>query len=498
MVRMYKPSYYNHLFAYRGGILLFNAATGALLYLPENTYVQVQPMLSGTASHDVDCYDGTPLKALLGQLQRGRFLIDAETNELEYLRRRAQLHKEIAPLTLTVATTMDCNLACYYCFEDKYKSYMSKDICDLIAQYVAEQIEKQRLRRVYVDLFGGEPMLNSDCIEYLSAKLVPLCDGLNVKYHAMITSNGTCWPENPSDILNFAQKNRIHHAQFTFDGLSGNHNKRRRYANPREGASSFDVLSRTVSALVGEINIRLRLNCDRGNIKDLYRMVDFFVDCGWLYPGSKLFPYPARISAVTETCDFLQGHEVDDTEFNELYNDFQRYVAQFVDPIDYAAFLLPRPVKLLCGAVSPNSLMIGPDGSIYKCHAEIGAHNHTHGHIRDLTSGAHQPLLFRILSNSHEGKGSAHNYAAFDAFSQPTCSVCKYLPLCMSGCPKQQLEKYRFSQSNGTFDRYKQYWDQSLQALVTGYADLTLAARPDREGTTTFEEYLLDLQQPSA
>lgn len=233
-------------------------------------------------------------------------------------------------------------------------------------------------------------------------------------------------------------------------------------------------MSRTISALIGHLNINLRLHCDSGNARDLFPLVDSFVERGWLYRGSKVFPYAAPVVPVSETCDFLQKKAIDAIEFSKLGNDFRRYVAKFVDPVEYAGSILPRSVKVVCSAVSPNNIMVGPDGRLYKCLGDIGAHDKSHGHIRELVEIGHGASPFRIIPDTYAMGSCVNDYAAFDVFSQPTCSVCKYLPLCMSGCPKQQLERYRAGGNQPTIDRNKQYWDNCLETLVTDYADLML------------------------
>ena len=100
-------------------------------------------------------------------------------------------------------------------------------------------------------------------------------------------------------------------------------------------------------------------------------------------------------------------------------------------------------------------------------------------------SRARSSALLPMLSDA----GSrANNYAAFDSFSHPKCSVCKYLPLCLSGCPKQQLEKYRFRENHANInDEFRQYWDESLEALVTTYADLVLNKSSEQ---ISFDQFL--------
>lgn len=471
MAALYKPSHYNHAFPYKDEMLLFNGLSSALTKVSRGTFDLVQGYLFAGTSFDLDDIADAGLRGIFDQLASGGFFLNTAIDELDFLRERTEASKKATAMSMTLATTMDCNLGCYYCFEEKYKSYMDRDLCDLIYEYVAQKIAKQR--RLFITWFGGEPMLNPAVVDYLSEKLIALCQAHNVDYLASMITNGTCWPDTKEEILSFVQRNKITHVQFTFDGLPENHNKRRRYVAPGAERSSFDAMARTISALVGRIKMSFRINCDPGNVKDLYGLIDLFVKRGWLYPGSGVYPYAARIRPATETCDFVQNHMVDSSEFNRTNNEFLRYVARFMAPEEFASIIYPKAVKTGCDAVNPNGLMVGPDGILYKCIEDIGDHKRGQGHIRDRVLQARSESLLPIISQS---VGSlANSYETFDPYSQPTCSTCKYLPQCMSGCPKVQIEKHRrINEKSANTDAFKQYWDASLGPLITLYADMTL------------------------
>jgi uncharacterized protein len=494
MSTLCKPSRYNHAFPYKGETLLFNGSSSALTRIPNETFERIEKYLFAGAPFDLDDVTERDLLGVLGQLTAGRFFLDAATNELDILRRRTQASKKEKAMSLTLATTMDCNLGCYYCFEEKYKSYMDHELCDLIYEYVAQKIAREK--GLFVTWFGGEPMLNPDAIDYLSEKLIALCRANNVNYVASMITNGTCWPETAEEIVSFAQRNKIMQVQLTFDGLPENHNKRRRYVEPGAELSSFEAMARTISALVGKIRMSFRINCDPGSVNDLFGLIDLFVERGWLYPGSGVYPYAARIRPATDTCAFVENHMVDFSEFNRTNNEFLGYVARFMDPREFASLIYPKAVKVGCDAVNPNGLMIGPDGVLYKCTEDMGDHKRGQGHIRDRVRQARSELLLPILSQGIGGL--ANNYDAFDPYSQPACSICKYLPQCMSGCPKDQLEKHRrINENRANTDAFKQYWDDSLGPLITMYADMTLGENATAVTPAPLDEYLDQMRQES-
>src|SRR5947209_7830335 len=52
-------------------------------------------------------------------LEQGSFLVPVEWDALAAIRARFRRAREQTPAVLTVTTTMDCNLGCYYCYEDR-------------------------------------------------------------------------------------------------------------------------------------------------------------------------------------------------------------------------------------------------------------------------------------------------------------------------------------------------------------------------------------------
>jgi uncharacterized protein len=121
---------------------------------------------------------------------------------------------------------MDCNLGCYYCYEDRTADRLElKDVASILA-LVKDKLERSGKQSLHVDWYGGEPLMNIDFIEAASMALQDLCQQEEIAYVASIISNGTCWP---SGVAGFIDRHSIRQVQISFDGLRENHNRRRRY-----------------------------------------------------------------------------------------------------------------------------------------------------------------------------------------------------------------------------------------------------------------------------
>lgn len=471
-----KPSFYNHIFRHSERVLVFNGVSNALLSLSTGDFDRLSGYLTSETGFDLGEGIDLAMRNALNDLRRKNFFVDAECNEVHLLRDRTNQYKNVPELALTIAPTMDCNLGCYYCFEEHYPSRMSKATCDAVVQHITETIRQRNVQTVRIKWFGGEPMLHPEAIRYLSDKVIACCAEHDVKYEASMISNGTCWPAAAEEARSFIRDCRIKHLQFTFDGLPDNHNKRRRVLDKHAPISSFDAIVASIEKVFGFVNLYLRINCDPRNYTDAYELIDFFVQRGWLYPGSRVFPYPAQIRPHNSTCDFVHKSMLEDHTYNKFALDFLRRLAPHEDPAAIVHQSKPRALKSACGAVHPASLMIGPDGELYRCIADFGDFGRSHGNIHATLAHSASQNLLPILPSTPQ-PSSPHDYLAFDSFAQPTCSVCKYLPQCLSGCAKQQLETMRPGGNRANIDTFKRYWDDSLEERVKIMADALLSAK---------------------
>lgn len=357
---MFRPSNYNHAVRNNDKWLVFNGVSSALVMLDDPAYQLLSPYLfaspgtpsppsvesstvlrprfrpsltgSECKSFEIDGLSDPSLKESLRDLIEAQYIVEEGFDELAYLEQRYQIRQHDDPLLVTVVTTMDCNLGCYYCFEDKYPSRMTDETCDQIYDYIVNDLSSRNQSRMHLGWFGGEPMLNKEAIDYLSARLLPYCRSTNINCTTSMVSNGTLWPEETDACRDFVVRNQIGSIQFSFDGLPKNHNNRRHYkeGNCKHSVTSFDALCRTVDSLRGYARLYLRLNIDEGNKEDAYELVEHFRQRGWFAPGSKIYPYLAALGPYTDTCSSVQKNAVDFKEFDLMDNAFRQHMAQYI------------------------------------------------------------------------------------------------------------------------------------------------------------------------
>jgi uncharacterized protein len=445
-----KPSRYN-LFVNENEskVVFFNSFSGAIL------------RLDGPSAHDLtkilcDPYQRIdPIQLndnLINELIKGRFLLGIEVDELHEIRERYWNARGETPAVLTITTTMDCNLGCYYCYEERSGSSLASVDIPPIIELAKGIIEKNNRKTLHVDWYGGEPLLNVGFIQSASIALQNLCKNLGVVYAASIISNGSEWPE---DVRQFITANKIRQVQISFDGLKKNHDKRRRY---REGYgdqydSSFSKAVLLVDQLVSTTRVDLRFNIDRANAHDIIPFIDFAKQRGWFSAAYPAVFQPARLASYSQASEFMRKHELSLEEFDNIRTTVRNELVDIKIEESEVPDGFPHPKTSVCAALSANSIVVGAEGLTYRCGLQVGENNRAVGNLNP-----------RFIATD---KFSDNDWwRNFDPTTLPTCSICSFLPICWGGCPKKHLEDDRHAiQEQG------KYWRHNLGRLIAKAAN---------------------------
>ncbi|MFZ0158949.1 MAG: radical SAM protein [Kineosporiaceae bacterium] len=450
------------------GFALFNTSSGSVLRLDGPDADE----LSGVLSGDRVLVEGGSLDDVLtARLRRNGFLLDVDFDELDVIRERYAAARGNAPVALLVTTTMDCNLGCYYCYESRSAEQQRiGDVDDLVA-IAAQRLERRSKASLHIDWYGGEPLLNIDFLERASQALQDYCRDRQVAYHASVVSNGTRWP---ADVGDFVARHKLREVQISFDGLRESHDRRRRYRSGyrrADGESSFDQAAALVDELVRHTRVDVRFNADGGNADDLPGFIAFAAERGWFDGPFRCKLVVAKLSAYTERSAFLRPHELTPERFDQL-----QAVARELLPSDaqddqdiVAGF--PHPRTSVCGALAPDSAVVGADGLEYRCGLQVGEAHRAVGRIRTRLPIAEQPQVFP----------DRDWWEAFDPTTLPTCSRCSFLPVCWGGCPKRHLDGSRTD-----IDAEGRFWRVNLPRMIASGLDESL---PDSHAFSITEQF---------
>lgn len=376
-----KDSKFNTIIEKEEDLLMYNSFSGALLKIPKNKIKDYESIL-----------------------YKEGFLVDDDKDELltyRYLYYKTLFYNN--KLDLTIATTTSCNLSCPYCFEEgnKHKEFIDQDIIDAIIRYIISQKEK----KIYITWFGGEPLMCIDKIFDLNNELIKN----GIQYHASMITNGTLLTNDIIDKLPLLKLNSI---QITIDGEKTEHNQKRFFKN---GKGTFDVILSNVTKLLERtsIHVVLKINIDKHNMKSCLSLIESLKKEYNKYINSNQLSITNN--SVKNRTDFEDCSQC--LSENEYF--------EFRTKVLHENITIPQ-LHFACPLRHNGNLMIGPDGSIYKCLEHIGDKFKRIGNIK---------------SHSISISKMAKLALGHDPFDDKECSNCAILPICGGGCPLDRAQK---------------------------------------------------------
>lgn len=175
-----------------------------------------------------DCLNGSSVNAnLLLQLKNQNFLIEEDIDEKRlvetlFLQRRYSSRS----YQLILNTTLDCNLCCWYCYENHVaKSFMSIDVVNRILKHLELKLKSDHFEILELSFFGGEPMMNYKAIAALLQGVQILAEEYTFKIYLLFVTNGTLISDSYINLLKHFQTR----FQITIDGDKNSHNIAREY-----------------------------------------------------------------------------------------------------------------------------------------------------------------------------------------------------------------------------------------------------------------------------
>ncbi len=259
------------------GVLFYHTLTGELLLLSreeaaalENLSGPVPPALEALVSKWFLRPEGADDMALADQV-------------LDIARR---FEKDDGVLTkYLIFTTTACNARCFYCYEAGWEnSTMTERTARTAGEYIAGHCGG---RPVKLTWFGGEPLVNAKAIDAITDSLRKQ----GVEFRSVMTTNGYLFDEGlvrrAKDAWNLQQ------TQITLDGTEEIYNARKAYVHP-EGSPFRRVLGNIGLLLDAGVPVKIRLNMDEDNERDLYTLVDQLADRFGETPGFSVYPAGLR------------------------------------------------------------------------------------------------------------------------------------------------------------------------------------------------------------
>lgn len=411
---MFKKSFYNFelMSAEDDRIMLYNSRTNAFGIMDEDT----KKVYDSVDEIDSNALENTSLKEKLNTLLNHGYIIPDEVNELDVLKLRTRIEKfNTDSLSFTIAPTMDCNMACPYCYEaGSAQSYMNESVQEVLYDFVIKSLEKCNSKRLGITWYGGEPLLAKDAILNLSKKFIEYCEASDIQYDSAIITNGYLLNNATARML--ADDCKVKRAQITVDGLPEIHNTRRIL---KSGEKSFDTIVNNIADCKDILRIHVRVNVDNDNSHNLKDLWNYFtVEMGWGKNPTFMFAPVHDVSDCQHTLDEIPV--LNDAQYRNVFEEYMQLFDGSDDIEMPIQMLMPRNIQAYCGAVRINNYVVDPDGDLYTCWEVIGRKDKTIGNI--VNSSMNYQYINWLI---HEPTESCYN--------------CKFLPICSGGCPYRYL-----------------------------------------------------------
>lgn len=313
----------------------------------------------------------------------------------------------MAPRSIALFLTEDCNLRCGYCYVTKRPETIGLDTAIAALEWLVAAAPKPP---VTVHFFGGEPMMKweimREVIAYGRAKNPPVRFG--------VTTNGTIWPDDAHRL--YADKALA--VNFSMDGDRATQDANR---PTRTGQGSYATVAATLRRLLAaKRSQNVRMTVDPSCVARLAENVRHV----WGLGCRDITPVPVIEAAWTEATLRQYGSQLKQLASDVLSHGVRDY--HRLGPLEKWVQKVLRAGKgtgpqrrpaWQCGA-GRGYLAVHVDGAVYPCHRFASFRAYQMGHI-----------------DGTEDHGTLDTFATWDAVERlPGCLGCGVRLLCAGSC----------------------------------------------------------------
>ena len=356
-------------------------------------------------------------------------LVQDEAEERRHLERwHTQVRKDPKTFKAAVLTTYSCNFGCPYCVQDGITSRgrLDEETAEAITNWIIARMRKQESKKLFLNFFGGEPLLNLQGVLGVAGALSAHCRAAGLDFEGCITTNASRLDRETA--LRLSEVG-IQWAKVTLDGDKDAHDAKRPF---KGGKGSFDAIMRNIEEVYDIIGIWIGGNFELENMDVAQRVTDELEKRGL---AGKL--WGVRYGGISEPA--VEGlRRAGDQKLLEIEGlngpsepEAPAIVADAGEHIDaqMAAELLRinrevrqsgMPGRKMLGASQcmlnqeDNEVVVDPGGKVYKCPALVGHEDFVVGDIwHDELDDAHLRM--------HDGELA-------------DCKECRWFPPCGGGC----------------------------------------------------------------
>ncbi len=383
-----------------------------------------------------DAQEGTLSAEHLATLKRLEMVVDdpaAERAEMAGL--VDSTNAKSSRFKATLVLTLDCNLACPYCYEEGFRGgfAMSDETARLFVEYVVKE-QIGRGREVELRFYGGEPLLNVPLLLQIARPIGEAAAAKGSKFSFSLVSNGTLLTRSVAESLTPLG---LTSAQLTLDGPREIHDGQRPFVS---GSGSFDAIVENVRQVHQLVKLKLGGNFTRDNYRRFPEMLDALLEAG----VDPVLLEPIMFAPVLPK----SGEPLPKDLGGCCVSNAEPWLAEAIpflrEETLKRGFAVLKPTMGICMVELDNELVVNWDGSLYKCPSFMG--------WPELSVGT--------LAGGFKDYRASHNLTLWQ---NERCLDCAYLPLCFGGCRLLPLLR------NGVIDEVDcraGFFDATLERMI--------------------------------
>ncbi|HCF48738.1 MAG TPA: radical SAM protein [Syntrophomonas sp.] len=413
----WKLSRYTVIFRTESGDAIFhNSFMGALALVPSTDFAKIESRLNREIfSHDLQ-------NNTLHELCQNLFFFPTGIDEKNYV--TDILHKEnkSGHFDIIILPHENCNFRCVYCYETHRRGRMEPAVVEGLKRFVEKKAAE--CKSLSIRWFGGEPLLAADIIDDLSSSFLASCAKSGVSYHSHMTTNAYLLTPTVFEQL---IKNRIKDFQITLDGPEACHDTTRILAG---GGKTFQTIYNNLLQMQQsdhDFSVSLRINF---NDESIPLMEDFFASL------SKTFGNDRRFGLYLRPIGKYGGPNDENIAVCEpdIAKVIEMDLSEKYLPYGYLDKLIKKSLQShgqVCYAAKESSIVVGSDGTVYKCSVSFEDANNHVGKLLPDGKLEIDPLRWNLwVSNSYD--------------KNHICDSCPVYPLCQGKyCPRSSIREQK-------------------------------------------------------
>lgn len=341
-------------------------------------------------------------------LKKG-ILVDLDVvDERNRLFGKAKFPEVFSPI---LAYTTYCNLACTYCYEEgvPYKT-MNKETIDLMVNWIEAKASKEHYKKIHPILFGGEPFAPIRIAYKVMEKIQKVGERLNKPVTFGASTNGL--KLNRENTIKLRDLGLVS-AQISLDGDEAIHNMRR---IGHKGEGTFNQILNVITDIMDIINITIKVNLDKQNMPFVQPLIEKLALLGLqnyiTLHFEAVVPTPASKNQPIHHCNSYTYNPKKKELADAYINCFEIAKEHGFKVAHHSG--LPTP----CMIIVEDSVLIDPEGDLYKCISSVGIEEFKVGNVRDVFYNSRYKEFMDLP----------------ELMSECEKEECPFIPLCARGC----------------------------------------------------------------